>query len=243
MSVSGRIARHLRANVVGYVAVFIALSGTAMALPGKKSVKSDDLAPAAVKAKAIKAAAVTNSKLAEGAVTSAKVADGALVSGDLANSAVTEPKLADDAVSRRTIVAGTINGGKLANGSVDSQKVNNGSLTAEDFAGGQLSDGFVFQNSTSPFTLPRAGRVFVIATLRSGCTIDPTPCTDTYFVSVDGTPVPNASAVRSGVDDSHITLVGITPQLTAGAHTIVLDNTAEGGAAETQMILSGILLQ
>ncbi len=237
MSLSERISRHLRAHIVGYVALFVALSGTAVALPGKKSVKSNDIAPNAVRTKAIKAGAVKNSKLADGAVTSAKIADGQGVGVDLANSSITEPKLANDAVSRRTIVAGSINGGKLANGSVNSQKVDNGSLLAEDFAPGQLGDAFVATGGD--FTLARSGEVFVTASFLSSCTAT---CADTYTVNVDGTPVPGATFTRAGDDDLHITLTGVTPSLTAAPHTFTLAATP-GGATESAQTFVGIQLQ
>lgn len=233
MTLSETIGRHLRTNIVGYVALFVALSGTAIALPGKGGVKSDDLARNAVKAKAIQAAAITNAKLRDGAVTSSKVSDGAIVSGDLANSAVTEPNLADDAVSRRTIVAGTINGGKLANGSVDSQKVNNGSLLAEDFAAGQLSDGFVQDNgnASATFNFPRGGEVFVNATFTTTCTATP-PCE--WQVTVDGDTVGGTAA--SGDFDQQMTLTGITATLAAGNHTFVIDPSDDATVGDPAIV-------
>ena len=48
MAVSERIGRHLRSNVVAYVALFAALGGTAVALPGRNNVKSKNLAANAV---------------------------------------------------------------------------------------------------------------------------------------------------------------------------------------------------
>jgi hypothetical protein len=36
-------SNHLRSNVVGYAALFVALSGTAIALPGQETVFSDDI--------------------------------------------------------------------------------------------------------------------------------------------------------------------------------------------------------
>lgn len=162
MSPSQRIASHLRGNVVGYVAVFIALSGTAIALPGNGSVKSNDIAKGAVKGKAlatdavsgpkvranaitsdkIAAAAVTGADLAGGAVTGTILGDNAVTTAKIADNAVTNPKLANDAVARANIAQGVINGGKIANGAIDSAKVNDGSLLANDFAAGQISDGF-----------------------------------------------------------------------------------------------------
>ncbi|HKG36366.1 MAG TPA: hypothetical protein VKA89_08025 [Solirubrobacterales bacterium] len=44
-----RVGSHLRRNPVAYAALFVALGGTAVALPGHNSVRSDDIAPKAVK--------------------------------------------------------------------------------------------------------------------------------------------------------------------------------------------------
>jgi hypothetical protein len=46
---SSRIRAHLRSNVVGYLAVFLALTGTAVALPGKNRIDRNDLRKRGVK--------------------------------------------------------------------------------------------------------------------------------------------------------------------------------------------------
>ena len=53
MAPSQRIRRHLQSNAIAYVALFVALSGTAIALPGKNKVKKNDIARGAVVGKAI----------------------------------------------------------------------------------------------------------------------------------------------------------------------------------------------
>lgn len=45
---------HVRSNVVGYVAVFLALSGVAVALPGKNSVNSGDIVNETIKSVDVK---------------------------------------------------------------------------------------------------------------------------------------------------------------------------------------------
>jgi hypothetical protein len=72
---AGRVTRYLRNNVLGLVAIFLAVGAGAYAagLP-KDSIKS----------KQIKAGAVKNSDLADEAVTSPKVANGSLLSDDFA---------------------------------------------------------------------------------------------------------------------------------------------------------------
>lgn len=70
------VRSHIRSNVVGYVALFVALSGTAWAATelGKNDVKSKHIGKGQVK----------NTDLGDGSVTSAKVADGSLFSEDFA---------------------------------------------------------------------------------------------------------------------------------------------------------------
>jgi len=251
MSISERIRRHLQSHVVGYLALFVALSGTALALPGKKQVKPDDLANGAVKGKAIAAGAVSTAKVRDDAITAPKLSPGAVTSAvlggsavgtaALADSAVTSAKLANDSVLRAKIAQGEINGGKLANGAVNSSKVANATLLAEDFAPGQISDGFVL-TASGPFTLPRAGRLYVTATFLADCAA-PAPCVDEYSVEIDGAVVEGTALSfdqTTGVDQ--LTLIGISAPLAAGAHSIELADSA-GTATETDLRLGGILLQ
>jgi hypothetical protein len=44
----GRVARHVRRHVIGYLALFVALSGTAVALPGRNTVESNDIKSRAI---------------------------------------------------------------------------------------------------------------------------------------------------------------------------------------------------
>ena len=148
MPASERIRRHLQSNAIAYIALFVALSGTAIALPGKNKVKKNDIARGAVVGKAIAADAVKKAKIRDAAVIASKLGQGAVTTPALFDDAVTAPKLATDSVTRNTIVQGSINGGKIANGAIDSSKVEGGSLLAEDFAPGQISDAFLFEDVT-----------------------------------------------------------------------------------------------
>ena len=74
MAPSQRIRRHLQSNAIAYVALFVALSGTAIALPGKNKVKKNDIARGAVVGKAIAADAVKQAKIRDAAVIAPKLA-------------------------------------------------------------------------------------------------------------------------------------------------------------------------
>jgi len=94
------LARHLRNNIVGYLALVIAMGGTsyaAIALP-RGSVGTVQL----------QRGAVTTPKIRAGAVTTGKLALGAVKTGRLANGSVTSPKLG----------AGSVNSGKVADHSL-----------------------------------------------------------------------------------------------------------------------------
>ncbi len=112
-------ARRLRpsaGSIIGVVALVFALSGAALALPGKNSVTANDIKKNAVKTKAIKAGAVTEVKIADGAVGAAKLAAGAVGTGAIADGAVSTAKLADGAVSSAKIADGSVAAADLVPG-------------------------------------------------------------------------------------------------------------------------------
>jgi hypothetical protein len=73
----GFVERHRPspALVLSFIALLVALGGTAIALPGKKSIDKNDLKFNVVKTKNIKNGVVTTAKLGGEAVTAAKTAD------------------------------------------------------------------------------------------------------------------------------------------------------------------------
>lgn len=89
---SVRIGTHVRSNAVGYVALFIALGGTAWAangpLAGKNTVGSSDIIKSEVK----------SADIAPNAVKSSDVATGAITAGDIANASS-----GSDAVNANTL--------------------------------------------------------------------------------------------------------------------------------------------
>jgi hypothetical protein len=91
-----RFKDHLRYNAIAYVALFIVLGGTAMALPGKGSVTSNDIAKKAVKTKNIAKKAVKSKNIAKNTVKSKNLADQAVTTTKLDDEAVTGAK-ADEA--------------------------------------------------------------------------------------------------------------------------------------------------
>jgi hypothetical protein len=99
---SGRISAHIRNNLVGYVAVYIALGGAAWAVTvaPKNSVVS----------KSIKNGQVKTSDLADGGVTGTKLAAGAVDGGKLAAGAVDAAKVQGDSLTGAQIAESTLTG-------------------------------------------------------------------------------------------------------------------------------------
>jgi hypothetical protein len=81
--------------VISFIALAVAISGTAVALPGKNKVETDDLEKRAVTSKKIASKAVTTKKLKNLAVTSAKLGAGAVVGDKVADNSIGDGKLRD----------------------------------------------------------------------------------------------------------------------------------------------------
>jgi hypothetical protein len=122
-----RARRPSHATVVAYVALFVALGGTAVAA----KIQSNEIAKNAVKTK----------KIANGAVTNPKLADFAVGNSKLADEAVTETKLAQDSVSGNKIQQAVIGTGKLREAAVESSKIADGAVTGAKVQDGSLGLG------------------------------------------------------------------------------------------------------
>lgn len=103
-----RFSSHVRSNVVGYVALFMALCGTAYAvdgpLAGQNTVGSGDIIDNEVQTADIKDANLTTADIRVNAVTSGKVLDNTLTPADIADNALGPADLAgvDDVLDAET---------------------------------------------------------------------------------------------------------------------------------------------
>ena len=80
----GPISNHIRLNIWGIVALFVALGGTAAALPGKNTIDSGD----------IKKAQVKRGDLAPNSVDGSKVTDDSLKGADVDEASLNIPQQA-----------------------------------------------------------------------------------------------------------------------------------------------------
>src|SRR4051794_27754683 len=94
-------ARHVRGNVVAYLALFVALGGTS----------------------AYAAAAITGADVVDESLTSADLKDGQVKAPEIASAAVGSAEIAPLAVTNARLGAGSVTNGKLGDGSVDARKM------------------------------------------------------------------------------------------------------------------------
>lgn len=120
---SERLRNHIRSNVVGYVAIFLALSGTAVALPGTNTVDSQDIIDEQVRA----------ADIGTGQVRSADVANDntafALTGKDIGPGSLSGSDLADESLSGADVANGSLGGGDVADNSLTGADVNEDSLS------------------------------------------------------------------------------------------------------------------
>jgi hypothetical protein len=128
------------ANVIASIALFVALSGVAVAagLP-KHSVGAKQLKNGAVTAAAIKKGAVTSGKLGPKSVVAGKLGPNAVGPGNIGNGAVGSDKILAGAVIASSIKNGVITTNKLTNNNVTTAKIAEANVTTAKLANGAVT--------------------------------------------------------------------------------------------------------
>jgi hypothetical protein len=156
------LKRHLTvANVLSIVAVFIALSATAVA--------ATKLSAGQVKEVNIANEAVSNPKLKNLGVTSSKIANGTIVTGKLKGSSVTTGKIGKEAVAGNKIKKKAVGTAQLGAEVVTNGKVGSEAITAPKLAGSlyaQLVKNLSYMNASS--ALDSEANKFATATCPAG---------------------------------------------------------------------------
>jgi hypothetical protein len=142
-----RIRNHLRSNVIGYVALFFALSSSALAANTVFSedivngeVKRVDLANNAVNAPKIAADGVGNSELADGSVTGPEVLDASIANTDLANGSVGSNKVQDGAITSAKVLDDNQTGGGLGPQDLQTNAVAQAEIATNGVAATEVQD-------------------------------------------------------------------------------------------------------
>jgi hypothetical protein len=127
-------------NVVASLALFVALSGVAVAagLP-KHSVGPKQLKRGAVTAAKIRKGAVHSAKLAQGAVVPGKLAMNSVSAGNIVNGTIISSKLGKGAVTNAAIANGVVGTNKLGNEVVTTSKLAKEDVTTEKLKNGSVT--------------------------------------------------------------------------------------------------------
>ncbi len=151
---SARIREHIRANVYGLVAVFIALGGTAYAvdgpLPGQDQVGSGDIIDTEVKAPDIGKDAVRSDEVQDESLVGADIDTGGVSSSEVLNNTLTHFDLGGDSVSWPELDPDTFDPAEIAevapgfvfgiaNDSIQSEEVSANSLSGSDIGNDSLT--------------------------------------------------------------------------------------------------------
>jgi hypothetical protein len=146
------------AMVVACLALFVALSGTAVALKrgevGPRAIRTE-----AVRTSKIKDRAVTTQKIAPGAINSSLLSPNSVGTSHLADNAVIQSKIAADAVDSNQIAPGAVGPAKLRSSSVTSGKIEDGAVTAAKLAADSVTSASVLNGSLTTADIATATAV------------------------------------------------------------------------------------
>jgi hypothetical protein len=139
---------HLRSNVVGYLALFVALSGTAVALPATNTVFGDDIVNGEVSTKDIsdsdgvrsadvrdddkRGGGLAAADLARNSVGPSEIDEAAVRRAEIGPDAVNRPEIATDGVGSPEIAANAVRESDIAKDAVGASEIAPTSITGEE---------------------------------------------------------------------------------------------------------------
>ncbi len=125
--------RQAPALVISLVALFAALSGAALALPGTETVNSGDIKNEKVKSVDLKdGAAVTGDDVVDESLTGTDVTDDTIASSDVQNETLQSTDVANQAITGADVASDTLQSNDLAPNSVNAQEIGDGIHNHQD---------------------------------------------------------------------------------------------------------------
>lgn len=129
------MSNHLRSNVLGLVAIFIAISGTAWAAG---TIGAGELQNNAVHSSHIKPAAIGPSEIQKDAVRSKHIKNGEVSTFDIGNGTVRSMDIKDAEVTGADVLDASLSGDDIADDSLTGADVAYNSLSGDDIASGTV---------------------------------------------------------------------------------------------------------
>lgn len=151
------------AMVVASLALFVALSGSALALRAgsvgpraikNEAVRTNKLKDGAVTTVKLKDGAVTSPKFAAGSVTATTIAAGAVGSSQLGDGSVLTSKIGANAVDSNQLADGAVGGRAMKANAVNANKIEDGAVTAAAVLDGSLRSADLGPVVSLPVTPP-----------------------------------------------------------------------------------------
>jgi hypothetical protein len=218
---------------VAFVALLAALSGTAVALPGRNTVDSGDLKRGAVKSSDIARGAVTGSKIRNSAVTGSKIQNRTITGAKLTNNTITGAQINESTLGTvpRAEHANTASTANTAEHATTANTAGNASTVGGHAANslvrvasaGADGDVLVGESGTALSTAiaaPSAG--FLV--INAGSDVSSVPPADVVdcFIEVDGAEsLPSARTISSGAENTEQDCTtGTVVQVAAGDHSV-----------------------
>ncbi len=129
--------RQAPAIVISLVALFAAISGAAVALPGTQTVNSGDIKNEAVKSIDLKdGAAVTGDDVVDESLTGTDVTDETIAGNDVQNASLQSADIADQTITGNDVAGDTLQANDLAANSVDQSELAPNSVRAQELGDG-----------------------------------------------------------------------------------------------------------
>ena len=134
------IRHHLRSNIVGYLALFVALSGTAVALPATDTVFGDDIVDGQVESidisdsDGVRSVDVRDDDKNGGGLAAIDLARDSVGSSEIATDAVRGPEIAADGVGSPEIETDAVRGPEIATDAVGSPEIELDAVRASEIA-------------------------------------------------------------------------------------------------------------
>ena len=182
MSRSSRIVKHFKNSIVGYIALFMVLSGTAYAA---NTVFSADIVDGEVKSVDVADNGLTSVDVATNSLTGADVTDNSLSGTDVTNSSLTGADVTNSSLTGADVTNSSLTGADVADNSLTGADVTNSSLTGADVTSNSLTGADIAESTLSVRDMGcQSGKVLGFARVKGTADIPTTYVDESAFIDI-----------------------------------------------------------